>query len=346
MKTAKPGMTASTNLFDSFPLTPALSLEEKENRRPTCRRIEPPVLVKRRSAGLPLPQEEGWGEGERDDRTEGSQPCKRLCKTAVGIWALVVLVRVFVPAFAHGAEPKPLVNAHAHNDYEHPRPLLDALDRGFCSIEADVWLVDGQLRVAHDRGKTKPGRTLQRLYLDPLQARLKQNAGRVYAGGPSLTLMVDVKSGAADTWLALRAALKSYEPMLTRFGRDGIETGAVTVIVSGNRARDLMASDTNRLAGYDGRLADLESGAPPQLIPLVSDQWLRISNWRGGGKPIPALDERRLRDTVSKAHAQGRRIRFWGAPDTPEVWEVFRNAGVDLLNADDLDGLREFLLKP
>jgi len=70
-----------------------------------------------------------------------------------------------------GAEPKPLVNAHAHNDYEHARPLLDALDRGFCSVEADVWLVDGQLLVAHDRGKAKPGRTLQALYLDPLRAR-------------------------------------------------------------------------------------------------------------------------------------------------------------------------------
>ena len=25
----------------------------------------------------------------------------------------------------------PLVNAHAHNDYEHERPLLDALDQDF-----------------------------------------------------------------------------------------------------------------------------------------------------------------------------------------------------------------------
>src|SRR5690242_5509037 len=44
----------------------------------------------------------------------------------------------------------PLTRAHAHNDYEHTRPLLDALDQGFCSVEADVWLIDGELRVAHD----------------------------------------------------------------------------------------------------------------------------------------------------------------------------------------------------
>ena len=31
--------------------------------------------------------------------------------------------------------------AHAHNDYEHARPLHDALARGFGSVEADIWLV-------------------------------------------------------------------------------------------------------------------------------------------------------------------------------------------------------------
>ena len=40
----------------------------------------------------------------------------------------------------------PLRQAHAHNDYEHPRPLLDALDHGFCSVEADVFLTDGAPR--------------------------------------------------------------------------------------------------------------------------------------------------------------------------------------------------------
>ena len=274
-------------------------------------------------------------------------PAKRYVAIAARAGRLAALFVAFSGFLATAAEPKPLVNAHAHNDYEHTRPLLDALDHGFCSVEADVWLVDGQLLVAHDRDKTRSGRTLQTLYLDPLQARVKQNGGRVYPGGPSLTLLVDVKSGATDTWLALRTTLRPFEPILTRFGPDGIVTGAVTVIVSGNRARDLMASDTNRLAAYDGRLADLESGAPQQLIPLVSDQWGQISSWRGGaGKPLPAEDEKKLRESVAKAHAQGRRVRFWGAPDTPEVWAVLRKAGVDLLNADDLDGLRDFLLKP
>src|SRR5437660_4910717 len=87
----------------------------------------------------------------------------------------------------------PLRRAHAHNDYEHARPLLDALDHGFCSVEADVHLVDGELLVAHTRFQVKKGRTLQALYLDPLRERAKKNGGRVYPGGPEFVLLVELK---------------------------------------------------------------------------------------------------------------------------------------------------------
>ena len=63
---------------------------------------------------------------------------------------LAILVALSAISAALAAEPMPLPAAHAHNDYEHARPLLDALDRGFGSIEADIWLVDGALLVAHD----------------------------------------------------------------------------------------------------------------------------------------------------------------------------------------------------
>src|SRR4051812_49632410 len=99
------------------------------------------------------------------------------------------------PASGHSAGPVPLVHAHAHNDYEHPRPLLDALDRGFRSVEADMWLSKDALLVAHTPLGLKPERTLQRLYLDPLRERVKAN-GAVYKNGPAFYLLVDVKTDA------------------------------------------------------------------------------------------------------------------------------------------------------
>jgi len=239
--------------------------------------------------------------------------------------------------------PAPLIRAHAHNDYEHTRPLNDALDRGFCSIEADVHLVDGKLLVAHDRSQVRPERTLEALYLDPLQERVSRTRGRVYPKGPSVTLLIDVKSDADSTWNALRSVLSKYADMLTIFGPDSIETNAITVIITGNRAQSLISQDAVRFAAIDGRLADLDGTASNSLIPLVSDSWSEHFKWRGVG-PLPDEERKRLRELVSKAHAQGRRIRFWAAPDRQVVWEEFTAAGVDLLNADDLDALQSFLL--
>src|ERR1019366_2575676 len=80
-----------------------------------------------------------------------------------GPLGLAALVTLLLAPLGRAAEPEssptPLTRAHAHNDYEHSRPLWDALDQGFCSVEADIYLVNGQLLVAHDRNQVKPERT-------------------------------------------------------------------------------------------------------------------------------------------------------------------------------------------
>lgn len=66
----------------------------------------------------------------------------RLCVAL--LFALAASLAV-VGVFARGAGSQengavvPLERAHAHNDYEHDRPLFDALDSGFKSVEADVF---------------------------------------------------------------------------------------------------------------------------------------------------------------------------------------------------------------
>ncbi len=240
------------------------------------------------------------------------------------------------------AAPGPLIHTHAHNDYEHTRPLLDALDHGFCSVEADIYLVDGQLLVAHERKAVQPERTLQALYLDPLRERVKKNGGRVYAGGPEFTLLIDIKSDWKQVYPVLRVVLTNYADMLSTF-HDGVkQTNAITVVISGNRAKEMFAGEATRYASYDGLLTDLEATAPATLIPWISADWKMNFNWRGAGA-MPEADQKKLGEIVAKAHAQGRRVRFWGAPDNETFWRAMRAADVDLINTDDLAGVERFL---
>ncbi len=241
------------------------------------------------------------------------------------------------------ATAAPLPRAHSHNDYEHKRPLLDALDQGFPSVEADIYLVEGKLLVAHDRKDLKPERTLQALYLDPLKARVAANGGQVHAGGNGFTLLIDVKDNAAATYAVLRELLVAHAPMLTRFTPTNTSPGAITVILSGNRPTEQVAAEPVRWCGIDGRFAELTNHPSPHLIPLVSDSWKTHFDWAKDGKLADA-DRAKLRALVAQAHREGRKIRFWGAQDQPFMWREQFDAGVDFINTDKLAELRAFLL--
>jgi hypothetical protein len=265
------------------------------------------------------------------------------CGMKIRIGTLDFLLAMFWFGLASAqTDIQPLSNAHAHNDYEHARPLLDALDHGFCSVEADIYLVEGKLLVAHDREQVTPGRTLQALYLDPLRARVKRNGGKVFPNGPEFTLLIDIKSEADATYHALRDVLKDYAEMLTAFRTNATESKAVTVILSGNRP--VLAGETLRYAAIDGRLANLETDESRHLIPLISDNWTKHFQWRGTGA-LAEEERMKLKDIVERTHQQGRKLRFWATPDKPEAWRVLQQAGVDLINTDDLAGLQKFLVK-
>ena len=232
--------------------------------------------------------------------------------------------------------------AHAHNDYEHTRPLLDALAHGFCSVEADIHLVNGALLVGHDAKDLRPERTLQALYLDPLHARAKANNGQVYPGGNGFTLLIDLKTDGETTYAALKDVLMSYADMLTEFTTDSTTTRAVTVIISGSTPRDTIAAQSPRYAAIDGRIRDLEGNPSVHAVPLMSEAWQPLFKWYARDN-MPDEVRTKLHEVVAKAHAQGRRVRFYAAPDTPAVWKELNDAGVDLINTDKLAELSAFL---
>jgi hypothetical protein len=59
---------------------------------------------------------------------------------------------------------------------------------------------------------------------------------------------------------------------------------------------------------------------------------------------VPEQERARLQAFVAKAHRRERLVRFWSTPESPEVWRELLAAKVDLVNTDQLDNLRTFLL--
>jgi hypothetical protein len=112
-----------------------------------------------------------------------------------------------------------------------------------------------------------------------------------------------------------------------------------------------MARQDLRYAAYDGRLSDVGPDEniddAPEFIPVISDNWEKIFTgelaWDGNGE-MPSATRAKLADIVSDVHREGKLIRFWKLPtDTPAVWAALYDAGVDLINTDDLAGLAGYL---
>ena len=236
-----------------------------------------------------------------------------------------------------------LPRAHAHNDYLHDRPLMDAVENGFCSVEADIFHVRGKLLVAHTWFDLQMDRTLEDMYLKPLRKLVKENGGSVHGDGTPFTLLIDIKKDGEETYRVLDAMLENYPDVFSSVINGQRKPGPVQAIISGARPVEAITKDETRFVGIDGRLGDLKSDSSPNLLPLISDNWKNNFQWRGEGK-FPPAEKEKLKQIIDQAHKKQRRVRFWASPDKKTVWNELNKAGVDLINTDDLPGLRKFLI--
>jgi hypothetical protein len=244
-----------------------------------------------------------------------------------------------MPAYGHQ-------HLHSHNDYNQAEPLFLALRAGARSIEADVFYRKTKLAVGHNWWKLRKGRTLRKLYLDPLQKIFQANAGKIYRKDPDpLILQVDFKNASPKAIAFLQKTLQKYHGMLTRFHKGGKEQGAITIVLTGvNQYRQKIIQQEERWMAVYAELKDTTKTAAEQqrAMPLIAFKWDRYFNWDGRGR-MPAEEYARLRELVQAVHRSGRKLRVWSAPDTPQCWRIQRKAGVDLVNTDRPAALSDWL---
>lgn len=242
-----------------------------------------------------------------------------------------------------------LTKAYSHRDCELNPPLWISLRHGFTHIEVDVYCFFGQVFVAHDPQQLRGWKTLERLYLEPLRIHLK-NHGKIFDDRTKLHLFVDVKTSASSSYRILHKLLQRYKDIVTQFKPDTSNDRPVTIVISGNRLPyNDMQGQLERYAVLDGRLEDLGVHTDPHVMPFISDNWRKHFCWQGEGE-MPEEELEKLQHIVKIAHQHNQKVRFWATPDKPseereKVWTMLLGQGVDLLNTDDLGGLRDFLLK-
>lgn len=261
----------------------------------------------------------------------------KLLKTGIFVW-------LFLGPLIAASQSLPLPNAFAHNDYYHKRPLFDALDNGYTSIEADIFLEDDELIVAHINPFFRSGKTLESMYLKPLAEHIAKNNGRVYKDyDEPVILMIDIKTAADDTYAALKLLLKRYSAILTGYDHGIISPGAVTVVLSGHKPYKRIKAEKSRLAFIDEDLRKTgQDTTSANVYKLSSCKYSKVLSWDGRGS-IPDNEQKRLCAYVAMAHRFGKKVRLWASPENSIVWEELLKCGVDLINTDQLVALKNFL---
>lgn len=243
------------------------------------------------------------------------------------------------------AQSIPLPNAFAHNDYWNQHPLHDALENGYTNIEADIFLRGKSLIVAHFNPYFKPHRNLEKLYLQPLLEAVINNDGRVYPNyDKPITLLVDIKTEANQTYKTLKSLLEKYKSILTSYDNGIITERAVTVVLSGHKPYDMIRNESARLVFIDKDLRKVVLDTlPNNMYTMASCKYSKLVKWKGNGS-MPERQKEKLINYVEMSHSRGERVRLWASPENKAVWKELLKCGVDLINTNQLVALKKFLI--
>lgn len=217
---------------------------------------------------------------------------------------------------------------HSHNDYNRTAPFWEAYSQHCRSIEADVFLHEGQLLVGHEVEDLKPENSLLRMYVDPIVRTFHANGGKMWAGSDDrLMLLVELKSATEPT-------LTEVIKLLEQFPDVFCAPGAVQVAITGNVPAKEHFQDYPVWVGFDGDIRETYTWAQMERVALVSNSFrLFAKKWNGKGRMIdPELNA--VTAAIEKVHSWGKPIRFWEAPEGTTAYFTFWKLGVDIINTD------------
>ncbi|KAI8713719.1 hypothetical protein NCS52_01217300 [Fusarium sp. LHS14.1] len=275
-------------------------------------------------------------------------------------------------SFLRHARPVPV---HSHNDYKRRIPLFEALGSGCVSVEADVHLRGSDLLVGHSKASLSDDKTLQSLYLEPLQRILEAQNAQLSAGtwrgvfdhAPehTLILVIDLKTSGKETFDEVEAQLQPLRDLdyLTYWNGKKRVMRPLTVVATGNTpfSSVLATNATHRDIFWDAKLEQLVSAEddfttdPPKYKYNISNSYLASTRFRNAKLFRPSNDsalhgetERekdRASTQIEQAESRGLLARYWDTPSDPPnireiAWRVLVNKKIELLNMDDLSTVR------
>lgn len=222
----------------------------------------------------------------------------------------------------------------SHNDYEQPVPFVNAYNHRVGFIEADVFLHNDNLLVAHTRLQVSNDRTLAGMYLSPIRDRIAANSGKAYPDGSVLTLMIDLKTEGHAALTTLIKVLEEDYPTLTA-------CSTFRIVISGDVPAKEQWNQYPTYISFDGRPSLTYSDSDLKRVAYISDAFGNYAAWNNG--KVSEKDLSNVRSVIAKVHQLNKPFRFWGIPDSTGAWQFLIQEKVDIVGTDHVSDLVKFL---
>jgi len=221
---------------------------------------------------------------------------------------------------------------HSHNDYEQAEPLVNALQNKVYSLEADIYLVNDTLKVAHDKKDLTAAPSLLALYIQPIVHLFKDNHGQISDDKTySPVLMIDIKENGEAALSALVKLLSAYPSVFNR----KINKKAVQIVISGDRGDISKWTSWPTFILFDGRINEHYDKAQLKRVAFISDSYFNYAKQKETTDSL-------IKQLAARAHQIKTLLRLWAIPDHPSSWIHLRELGVDIINTDKVAECRKY----
>ena len=223
---------------------------------------------------------------------------------------------------------------HAHNDYQKTEPLTNALRHKVFSIEADIYLSDNRLLVAHDKKELSAAKRLDSLYLKPIIDLFRRHKGTISEDSSyTPVLMIDIKENGEAAIAQLIKLVSIYRSVFDR----SVNAKAVQLVISGDRGSSSTWTYYPSYIFFDGRPKETYDSATLQRVAFISDSYFNYINPQDSNNSL-------IGQGVKKVHGMGKLFRLWASPDNPESWQLQQELGIDIINTDKVAECRNYFL--
>ena len=249
--------------------------------------------------------------------------------TFIGVFTLLII------QFAYSQKnAKPIISSHNFNTKAE---LWESIGNGILNYQADVMYIYGKLYVTptmpDSAGHKLP--TLTDAYLYPIYNQFKKNNSEILPGySGDIFLILNFTALPIQIYKQLAAEMSPFSDMLTYKVEGANHQGKFRILIKDKAQLDKINSIKPSFLGLVGNLSDIDKNIDSGQMPLIEVDFSQISSWKGTGN-IPFEDFVKIKDMVTKVHAQKKKISLINCPSNKSVADLIQTSKADFINSPE-----------